>query len=193
MNTRKAFISMLAMLVAMVTMNSTAWAANDTREMEPRGVYIRELVEFIPIYTSMDYTYQLTGSISGDNRDGSSPLQITYVYSTSGTTTASFAGYGHATAEAGVIFAKMEVEAGFELGFSRSWTQGTSSGASYSIKPGAFETLNAYIPAVKTEGKLKYKVYMDGYPESVFYEYKSLGGASFAPLKSGIHFKVVVP
>lgn len=186
-------MSILAVLVAVVTISTTAWAANDTKEMEPRGVYIREVVEYIPIYTSIDYTYKLTGFISGDNRNGSSPLQITYVYTSSGTTTASFAGHGNGTAEAGVIFAKMQVEVGFELGYSRSWTQGTSSGASYVVQPGAFETLNAYIPAAKTEGRLKYKVYMDGYPENVFYEYENLGGASFAPLKHGIHFEVGTP
>lgn len=192
MNTqKKLFMSMLAVLVAVGTVSTTAWAANDIKEMEPRGVYIRELVEYIPIYTSIDDTYQEIGFISADNRGGSSPLQITYVYTSSGTTTASFAGHGNGTAEAGVIFAKMKVEIGVELGYSRSWTQGTSSGASYVVQPGAFQKLCAYIPAAKTEGRLKYKVYMDGYPENVFYEYESLGGAAFAPLKYGIHFKTI--
>lgn len=60
---------------------------------------------------------------------------------------------------------------------------------SHSIAPGKFEVLNVYIPAVRTAGRLKYKVYMDGYPENVFYEYKTLT-ESYAPQKNSVHYKV---
>ena len=76
-----------------------------------------------------------------------------------------------------------------EVTGSRSWTKGTSAGVSYSIAPGKFEVLNVYIPAVRTAGRLKYKVYMDGYPENVFYEYKTLT-ESYAPQKNSVHYKV---
>ena len=116
-------------------------------------------------------------------------MQITYQYEQSGTTTASIAGYANGTTEANVVFAKMQAEVGVEVTGSRSWTKGASAGVSYSIAPGKFEVLNVYIPAVRTAGRLKYKVYMDGYPENVFYEYKTLT-ESYAPQKNSVHYKV---
>lgn len=62
-------------------------------------------------------------------------------------------------------------------------------GASYSIPAKKFETLEVYIPGVKTSGRLKYKVYMDGYPNDYFYECKTLN-TSTAPQKDSVHFKV---
>lgn len=119
-----------------MTMNITAFAANDSKEIEHRGVYITECVGYEPNYTDIDYTHKLLGSVSGDK------------------------------------------------------TKGTSAGVSYGIKPGKFEVLNVYIPAVRTAGRLKYKVHMDGYPEDVFYEYKALN-ESYAPRKTSVHYEVV--
>ena len=135
------------------------------------------------------YTHKLLGSVSGDNRKGSSTLQITYSYEQNGTTTASIAGYVNASKEANIVFEKMEMEVGIEVTGSRSWKKGTSAGVSYGIAPGKFEGLNVYIPAVRTAGRLKYKVYMDGYPEKISYEYKTLS-ESYAPQKNSIHYEV---
>ena len=135
-------------LAIVTTMNTTVFAANDSGIPERRGVYIRECVGYEPNYTNIDYTHKLLGSVSGDNTQGSSPMQITYQYEQSGT-----------------------------------------AGVSYSIAPGKFEVLNVYIPAVRTAGRLKYKVYMDGYPENVFYEYKTLT-ESYAPQKNSVRYKV---
>lgn len=176
-------------LATVMAMSTTAFAANDTEQIEPRGAYIRECVAYEPNYTTIDYTHKLLGSVSGDNTKGSSTLQITYSYEQSGTTTASIAGHVNGSTEANVVFAKMQVEVGVEVAGSRSWTKGTSAGVSYGIAPGKFEVLNVYIPAVRTAGRLKYKVYMDGYPENIFYEYKTLS-ESYAPQKNSVHYKV---
>ena len=179
----KTILGIVFSLAIVTTMNTTVFAANDSGIPERRGVYIRECVGYEPNYTNIDYTHKLLGSVSGDNTQGSSPMQITYQYEQSGTTTASIAGYANGTTEANVVFAKMQAEVGVEVTGSRSWTKGTSAGVSYSIAPGKFEVLNVYIPAVRTAGRLKYKVYMDGYPENVFYEYKTLT-ESYAPQKN---------
>lgn len=167
-------------LATVMAMSTTAFAANDSEKIEPRGAYIRECVDYEPNYTNIDYTHKFLGSVSGDNTQGSSIMQVTYVYEDSGTTTASIAGYVNGSTEVNVVFGKMKVEAGVEVTGSRSWTKGTSAGVSYGIAPGKFEVLKVYIPAVRTAGRLKYKVYMDGYPENVFYEYKTLT-ESYAP------------
>ena len=185
----KTILGIVFSLAIVTTMNTTVFAANDSGIPERRGVYIRECVGYEPNYTNIDYTHKLLGSVSGDNTQGSSPMQITYQYEQSGTTTASIAGYANGTTEANVVFAKMQAEVGVEVTGSRSWTKGTSAGVSYSIAPGKFEVLNVYIPAVRTAGRLKYKVYMDGYPENVFYEYKTLT-ESYAPQKNSVHYKV---
>lgn len=176
-------------LTTIMAMSTTAFAADDFEKIEPRGVYIRECVDYEPNHTDIDYTHKFLGSVSGDNTQGSSTMQVTYVYEENGTTTASIAGYANGSTEANIVFGKMEVEVGVEVTGSRSWTKGTSAGVSYGIAPGKFEVLNVYIPAVKTSGRLKYKVYMDGYPEDVFYEYKTLA-ESYAPHKNSVHYKV---
>lgn len=172
----KTILGIVFSLAIVTTMNTTVFAANDSGIPERRGVYIRECVGYEPNYTNIDYTHKLLGSVSGDNTQGSSPMQITYQYEQSGTTTASIAGYANGTTEANVVFAKMQAEVGVEVTGSR-------------IAPGKFEVLNVYIPAVRTAGRLKYKVYMDGYPENVFYEYKTLT-ESYAPQKNSVHYKV---
>lgn len=105
------------------------------------------------------------------------------------TYTASIAGHANGSTEANIVFGKMEVEVGVEVTGSRSWTKETSAGVSYGIAPGKFEVLSVYIPAVRTSGQLKYKVYVDGYPENVFYEYKTLS-ETYAPQKNSVHYKV---
>lgn len=180
-------LSVILTLSTVITIGSTTVQAAE--RVQPMGMYIKELVAYEPDYISVDWTYKSLGVVSGDNRQGSSPLSITYDYEDSGTTTASLALYGSASAEAGVVFAKMEAKAGFEVTFSRSWTKGSSAGASYSIAPGKFEMVGVYIPAVKTSGRLKYKVYMDSNPKDVFYEYKTLV-ESYAPKKHSVHYKV---
>lgn len=182
-------VSVLIFLLTM-TFGLTAFADEGTGNILPRGQYIKTCVDYEPNYTTMDYTYTYVGSVSGDNTNGSSPLQINYVYETSGTSSASISGYGSATAEAGIILSKMKAELKVEFTGTRSWTRGTASGATYSVSPGKFEVLNVYIPAAKTEGRLKYKVYMIGYPNNVFYEYKTLG-TSYAPQKNSVHYQVV--
>ena len=150
----KTILGIVFSLAIVTTMNTTVFAANDSGIPERRGVYIRECVGYEPNYTNIDYTHKLLGSVSGDNTQGSSPMQITYQYEQSGTTTASIAGYANGTTEANVVFAKMQAEVGVEVTGSRSWTKGTSAGVSYSIAPGKFEVLNVYIPAVRTAGRL---------------------------------------
>ena len=76
-----------------------------------------------------------------------------------------------------------------EKGYSRSWTQGTKIGASYTVKSGKYEKIEAFIPAVKTAGKIKYRVYMDSNPGNVFYEYGRDLNAMYAPVSNGIYIK----
>lgn len=183
----KKILSVMLTLATVMTIGSPTVQAAET--VQPRGMYIRECVAYEPNYTSINYTHKYLGSVSGDNRDGSSALSITYVYEQSGTTTASISTYANGSVEAGVVFAKMAAEAGIEVTGSRSWTKGTSGGATYSIAPGKFEILGVYIPAVKTAGRLKYKVYMDSNPTNISYEYVTLS-ESYAPKKNSVHYKV---
>lgn len=160
----------------------------DNNISEKQGMYIRTAVDYEPSYTSVDWYYKQVGFIAGDNRDGSSPLTVSLEYSKSDSITASLGGYVEGSTEAGVILAKTEVTVGMNLSFSRSWTKGSKTGANYSIPAGAFENVAAYIPAMKTAGRLKYKVYMDSNPSNVFYEYKTLY-ASYAPMSDGVVIK----
>ena len=80
----KTILGIVFSLAIVTTMNTTVFAANDSGIPERRGVYIRECVGYEPNYTNIDYTHKLLGSVSGDNTQGSSPMQITYQYEQSG-------------------------------------------------------------------------------------------------------------
>lgn len=157
--------------------------------VSPQGIYIREAYEYVPNYMTMDNTYKSVCYVNGDNRGGSSDLTINLEYSTSGTVTASLGGHASVSAEAGVIFAKAKTQLTVDVCYSRSWTQGTKIGASYTVKSGKYEKIEAFIPAVKTAGKIKYRVYMDSNPGNVFYEYGKDLNAMYAPVSNGIYIK----
>ncbi len=142
----------------------------------PNGMYIRQAVDFIPNRITTDYYYSCVGTVRGDNLQGSSPLTITFEYSSSGTTTGSIGGYAEGSAEAGVILAKTSAKAGVELKYSRSWTKGTKISGIYAVPAGKKEKIEVFFPAVKATGSIKYKVWMDGYPSNIFYEYKDVYG-----------------
>ena len=74
----KTILGIVFSSAIVTTMNTTVFAANDSGIPERRGVYIRECVGYEPNYTNIDYTHKLLGSVSGDNTQGSSPMQITY-------------------------------------------------------------------------------------------------------------------
>lgn len=185
----KFLFSTVLVLLMFFGLNINVFALENNSDINPRGIYRRSCVAYEPNSTSKVYTYKEIGTVSGDNRKGSSTLTINYKYSTSGSASASISGYANTSVEANYVLAKMKATVGVEVTTNRSWTKGTSSGATYSIPAGKFETLTAYIPAVKTAGQLKYKVYMDGYPGDYFYEYQTLK-TSYAPQKSSVHFVV---
>lgn len=186
----KKILGILLSVITIMSMSTSVCAASaESEKIQPRGAYIRECVAYEPNYTQMKYEHKLLGSVSGDNTQGSSVLQVTYVYEQSGSVSASIGGYAKGSKEVNLVMAKMTAEVGIEVSATRSWTKGTAAGASYGIQPGKFEVLNVYIPAVKTAGRLKYKVYMDSNPSNVFYEYKTLS-ESYAPQKNSVHYKV---
>lgn len=116
-------------------------------------------------------------------------MTLGYEHTTSGTVTASIAGHTNLSAEANLVYASMEAETGVSVSVSVSWTEGTTYAASYNVPPGNYENLVAYLPAVRTAGRLIYEVYMDGYPDNVFYQYDDLD-PSYAPQSNGIYFRI---
>lgn len=175
------FISMLLSTTNVLTANA---------QVQTQGAYIRECVGYNPKYVTKNYPYKKLDSIIGDNRKGDGPMKLSYTYKKSGSVTSTINGYVNASAEASTVFAKVKAETGIAVSKSRSWKQGTSAGVTYSVPKGKYQEIGVYIPATKTEGKLKYKVYMDGYPDKTFYEYKTLT-TSYAIQKNGILFKIL--
>ncbi|MCB8814697.1 hypothetical protein [Desulfosporosinus shakirovi] len=187
---KKLLFACLAVGMCLLGMTNGAFAAENTdNKFVPTGIYLRECVGYEPNYTTTDWTNKSLGQVSGDNRDGHSPLRLIYEYETTGEISAAISGHANGSTEEGVIFAKVAAEVGVEVTGTRKWYKGRSAGSSYDVPPGRFEVLKVYIPAIKTAGVLKYKVYMDGYPNDFFYEYETLKG-SYAPIKSGVHYKV---
>ena len=70
----KTILGIVLSLAIVTTMNTTAFAANDSGIPEHRGMFIRICVGYEPNYTNINYTHKLVGSVSGDNTQGSSPI-----------------------------------------------------------------------------------------------------------------------
>lgn len=185
----KATLALVLLLAMVFSIPTTAQAASNSPQAEPRGMYLKRCVGYEPNYTSMDYTHTPVGSVSGDNRQGSAPLHLTFTYESSSSTSASIGIHGSGSGEVKAVLAKLKIDLGVDFTYTRSWTKGTSSGVSYDVPIGKFQIINVYIPSAKTEGRLKYEVYMDGYPDDKFYEYVTLN-TSYAPTSSTIHFEV---
>ena len=72
----KTILGIVLSLAIVTTMNTTAFAANDSGIPEHRGMFIRICVGYEPNYTNINYTHKLVGSVSGDNTQGSSPCKL---------------------------------------------------------------------------------------------------------------------
>lgn len=188
-NTFNRLVVIIICLTVLTSVSGIAYAVSPPEDNNPMFMYIKHCEAYEPDYTTIDYTNKNIGTVSADNRNGHSAMIIEYTYETSGTKAASISGHTSVSAEAAIIFDKMEAEVGIEVTDSRSWTAGTSSGVSYTVAPGFFEIIAVYIPAVRTAGRLKYKVIPDGYPNSYFYEYETLF-ESYAPAETSIHFVI---
>ena len=165
---------------------SFAVAPNDT--INPKGAYLRSLVDYEPEQLSYNYTYKIMGQVSGDNTNGSSPLTITVTCSTSETITASFGISTLVSAQKDLVVAKVSAQASFDVATSRSWTRGDSCGATYNVPAGKCQRITAYMPSVSTSGSLKYKVHIDGYSN---YWYASVTlPTTYLPAKNSVHFVV---
>lgn len=187
---KKFFKCTMALAIVMaMTMSTTALAADDVGAIEPRGVFIRTCIGFDPDYTYEDDFHTLIGSLVWDNTDGLSPVTVTYQYEQSGSLEASIGAYLNGSAEFEYVLASMRAEAGVSVTATRTWTAGFTASGSYQVPAGVRQDLDVYIPAVVTAGRLNYEVYMDGYPENVFYEYKTLT-ESFAPKPNSVSFKM---
>lgn len=164
-------------------------SANIESLQTERGMYLRQFVQYDPTYNSIDYTHTSCGSVSGENTSSTSSMTIEYIYSESGSVSASLDAALNTTAKTKSLLTETGAEIGFTLGTSKTWTIGHSSGASTTVAPGASVIIRAYIPAVTTRGSLVYKVWMDGYESDWWYEYDAVS-SSVVPVTNHIHFVI---
>lgn len=153
----------------------------------PRGAYIRTLVGYDSSYLTYQWEYKKVGTASGDNTSGSGPMTINFTYSSTGSISASYGSSTLLQYEKNLIIDKVSLAASFDVSNTRSWTAGRSYSGSLEIAPGKKQLITGYIPRISTRGSLKYKVYMDGYPNNYWYEYTSLS-STYLPAKDHVHF-----
>ncbi len=188
---RKRSVCLIVILLLSFSFcNVGAFAGENDYKEQNRGMYIRSCVAFEPSYVRNDYTHYYVGCAHGDNRYGSNPLILNYKSSTGGTVSATVSSYAESSTEVDLVLEKMSLTLGIGVTYSRSWAAQEEIGASYTVSPGDYEILCVYIPSTRTEGRLKYHVYMDGYPENDFYEYQTLT-RSWAPQENSYYFKII--
>lgn len=185
---KKKTISLLCVILIMISLSVPAFAldesvpidsvlvADDNAQVSPRGVYIREFVGYDPSVNQRNLKYTHVGTVEGKNTSGS-VATVYFYYQTSGTTSASLGANVTTQAEINAIVSKVGVSLGITVTTSRSWTAGTNSGGSLVLNPGASGKISGYIPGVTFSGSLQYKVYMDGYEDNWWYEYKTVSNA----------------
>lgn len=163
-------------------------ADTGTSEAVSPNTYIRECVDYEPDYITTDSSYAIVGSASIDNTKGTSAISVSYVYEYNGASDAYLSGFDTASSEADTVFAKLENEADTEVTASIDLSKGIAPAADYTVAAGSYEGVNTTITAIKTAGKLKYRVYKESSPDDIIYQYKTLE-ESYIPLKDYIHLQ----
>lgn len=165
---------LLLLLLLFSTLSATAFAYEDSC-VSPTLV-MREFVGYDSSTNTRNLRYTHVGTVEGSNPTGNYAT-LHFYYQTSGTTTASLGSNVTTQAEINAIIAEIRASIGVTTSTSRSWTAGTNSGGSLQLAPYSSGKISGYIPGITTSGSLKYKVYNDGYPNSWWYEYKTVSNA----------------
>lgn len=180
---------MLALVMSLVLCVPAFAAGTPESSVEPHLV-MRETIGYSDKSHYVNYEGIRVGSVSGDNRLNSTPLQLDFHYETSGTTTGNFGGSVSAEKKNFVIN-DLTGKLQFDVSISRSWTKGTIYSVQAIIAPGECQIVSGYIPIVSTSGSWLVKVYNDSAPNSYYIE-EVPASASGIPAKDHIHY-VVAP
>lgn len=194
MKSKKLFSVIISFFLISVILSGNclyAFAADEVMsetnsiEGNARAMYIKEFVRYDPTSNVVNYKHTHVATATGENTT-SSYMTLNLTYETSGTVTASFGTATSLQGEFDAIIASVSASVNYTVGLSRSWTAGTSAGASIQVPPGQTIVLRGYIPGVTINGSLVYKMYMDGYEENWWYEYEPITNG-YAPVKNHIH------
>lgn len=145
-------------------------------------ITMREFVRYDPSSNSINYKYISLGSVVGRNNTAY-PMSISFIYQTSSSTTTTLGSSISVSATIDAVVATVSATAGVTATRSKSWTQGTSSGASLSLPGYATASISGYISGVTTAGSLVYYAYPDSSHSSGWYEYVSLP-SSYIPINT---------
>ena len=174
------------MLCSVLSISAFAVDTEQNEDVSPRLV-MRETIGYNPSSVTYNWTKTRVGSVSGDNRKGVTPLEVTFTYGTSGSVTASFASQVSGSVQQNVIIANVSASASFSVNKTRSWTAGKSYGVKATIPPGKAQIISGYIPWVVTSGSLVVKVYNDSTPNNYQIEHVPISSSSL-PARDHVHF-----
>lgn len=178
----KKFFSAIISMALLFALSVPAFAA----EASPRLV-MRETIGYEADTKTVNWKAHRVGSVSGDNSQSSTPLEIEFRYDTTDSVEATIGGSFASEYQQELFLAQVSATLEFDVSLKRSWTVGTSSGAVAAIDPYKCQAIGAYIPDVSTAGSMKVKVYNDSTPNDYYYEYNPIS-ALYLPARSHIHF-----
>lgn len=155
-------------------------------------MYGKETVGYESDYQVLDLYYQEIGKISGANNTNE-VMEISFTSYKSGSVSTNIGLAVTGSYEQDLVLASVEIEVGIELSKTRTWTKGETYGAKINVAPGSNYVLTGYVPAVKTCGRIKYRVYDLNYPDGwCTYTYKQLGREVYIPAENYIHVEANV-
>ena len=158
---KKIVSAVMALLMTIALFVPTyAGVQPEMRSQSPRLV-MRETVGYEPSHITYKWEGTRVGAVSGDNRVGSSPMEVKFVYQTTSTVTATFGTGVEWESQQNFILGTVSQKASFDVALSRSWSRGQVYGVMAAIDPGKMQMITGYIPWVNTDGSLKVKVYQD--------------------------------
>lgn len=165
-------------------------AEAETIYQDPNIPMPRVLYPVLTSYTQSKKTIDneafYSGTCSGDNRQSSVPLNLTYESNTTGTARVSATVTATASTDFNLIVSKVNATVSIGGTMERSWTKGKRYGAAVSIPARKQGQLTAYIPGTFSSGTGHYKVYNSS-DSSYFTDTKGIGAK--VPSKNSWHIK----
>lgn len=162
-------------------------AISDEDSKMATKLVMREFVRYDASLNQRINKYFSLGSVIGTNNTPN-PLTISFSYQTSSSVTTTLGNSISSSTTIDAVIAEVSFDTALNLAVSRSWVQGTSSGASLVLPAYTTATISGYIPGVSTQGSLVYYAYPDSSYSSGWYEYVSLS-KSYIPIADEVYLE----
>lgn len=182
----KKILSVL--LVGIITCSCITSIYALEESVQSRIMYVNEYT-YEPSSTSKYNTYKSMGTVTLDNTGCSTSGSLSYETQYSGSATVSIGLSGSVQTEVDAVVAAVKTKTQLNVTETVTYTKGTAYSTTLTVPAGKHGSITGYIPAVKTEGRMRVDKY--DYTSSDIHKvstsYKTMS-TSYVPIKGDTHF-----